>query len=95
MFDRRRRDAAGEAPPLHALLRRLRLYSNDLGGEEKRLLVATYVDGAAALADHLHSHDCSDVLINLATLLRTAPLQMDLEDKFDQAISEALILAQI
>jgi hypothetical protein len=95
VFDRRRRDAAGDAPPLHALLRRLRLYSNDLAGEEKRLLVATYVDGAAALANHLHSHDCSDALAKVALLLRTAPAEADLEEPFDQGMSEALISAQI
>lgn len=67
--DRRTVNDAGDAPPLSAVLRRLRVRLNDISTADDRRRTYELARFAAAEAERQHMPDCADPLREVLTLI--------------------------
>ena len=89
--ERRRHDETGAAPPVAALLRRLRVQLIGMYTPEDRRRVQQLLLAAIHQAQRQRMFDCADALKRAEHLLRTGPAG-DLS-KADAALLEAMTLA--
>ena len=90
--DRRHLNDAGEAPPLGALLRRLRVMVTDADDAHRRGRMLQILGLAISESDRQHMRECSDRLLEIRKLV--AANAAGTTARVDQLLAEAITISQ-